>query len=117
MTTFFGRVRCNHVDRDVTLILQHSNSQKYKNKYKKLVLGACKVNFSISANIISQDETQALDVFDSKTSGIRYVEKKYDLEDDLDHELDSLDSTLSEFQDSVIVYIAVTRRCDRLACL
>ena len=62
-------------------------------------------NFIISANVIGQDESQALDVFDSKTLGIRYLEKKYEL-NDLEDEFDSLDSTLSEFQDSVIVYIA-----------
>ncbi len=70
------------------------------------MLGACGKNFNISANIIGQDETFSLDVFESESSGIQCLEKKVKLDDDLQDELDSLDPMLSEFQDSVIVYIA-----------
>lgn len=100
METFFGRVRCRLGCNTNPTAIQFTAA------YKKLVLGANGRNFSISANVIGQDNTHSLDVFTSKKSGIQYLEKEYELEDELEDELDSLDPYLSEFKQSSIVYIA-----------
>lgn len=100
MESFFGRVRCR------LGCNTNPTTQQFTAAYKKLVLGACGKNFSISSNVIGQDETVALDVFSSKKSAIQYLEKKYDLVDDFEDEFESLDPTLTEFQDSAITYIA-----------
>ena len=100
MESFFGRVRCR------LGCNTNPTTQQFTAAYKKLVLGACGKNFSISSNVVGQDETVALDVFSSKKSAIQYLEKKYDLVDDFEDEFESLDPTLTEFQDSAIMYIA-----------
>lgn len=103
LESFFGRVRCR------LGCNTNPTAKQFTAAYKKLVLGACGRNFSLSGNIIGQDETYSLDVFKTKTSGIQYIERELELEevqDELQDELESFDTNLSEFQNSAILYIA-----------
>ena len=69
-------------------------------------MGGTGRNLSIASNVLQQDETECLDIFETQQSSINYIDSKYSL--DLEDEFESMDTTpsLSEGQNNTVEYIS-----------
>ena len=53
-------------------------------------MGGTGRNLSIASNVLQQDETECLDIFETQQSSINYIDSKYSL--DLEDEFESMNT-------------------------